>query len=66
MKKLWLIPLFVPLLIGVIAYILFSAVSYGWSMTKAVLEDWIDAAQTAANNKRTGQRRPQDTGGEES
>jgi hypothetical protein len=25
----------------------------------------IDAAQTAANNKRTGQRRPQDTSGEE-
>jgi len=25
----------------------------------------IDAAQTATNNKRTGQRGPQDTGGEE-
>ena len=40
MKRLWLIPLFVPLLIGFIAYILFSAVSYGWSMAEEVLEDW--------------------------
>jgi uncharacterized membrane protein len=39
MKRLWLIPLFVPLLIGFIAYILFSAVSYGWSMAEEVLED---------------------------
>jgi len=40
MRKLWLIPLFVPLLIGIIAYILCSAVSYGWRMAEETLEDW--------------------------
>jgi phosphate/sulfate permease len=40
MRKLWLIPLFFPILAGVIAYIIYAAVEYGWTMAEETLEDW--------------------------
>lgn len=42
MRQLWLVPLAIPIVIGFVAYILYSAAYFGWNFADEVLTRWSE------------------------